>query len=134
MPEQAMLFHDSIYDAIGAVVQSMGGKKKVAPLLWPHLKTETAYTRLAHCLSDEFPEKLSPEEILFLARAGRESNCHAIIFYLAAECGYAQPTPIDPLNEADVLRREIRDGLSALNKMVERLERTESRAGLRAAS
>jgi hypothetical protein len=133
MPEQAALFHDSIYDAVGAVVSALGGKKKMATQLWPHLKPETAYTRLAHCLSDEFPEKLSPEELLFLARAGREAGCHSIMAYLAGECGYAPPEPVDPVSEADALRREIRDGLAALNRMYERLERTEVRAGLRVA-
>lgn len=134
MPEQAHLFHDSIYDAVGAVVSGLGGKKKVATQLWPHLKPETAYTRLAHCLSDEFPEKLSPEELLFLARAGREAGCHSIMAYLASECGYAPPQPVDPLDEAEALRREIRDGLAALNRKVDRLERAEGKVGLRAAS
>lgn len=133
MPEQAALFHDSIHDAVGAVVAALGGKKKVATKLWPHLKPETAYTRLAHCLSEEFPEKLAPEELLFLARAGREVGCHSVMSYLAAECGYAPPQPVDPTSEAESLRREIRDGLAALNRMCERLEKTEIRAGLRMA-
>lgn len=134
MPEQAHLFHDSIYDAIGAVVSALRGKKEVASLLWPHLKEQTAYTRLSHCLSDEFPEKLSPEELLFLARKGREIGCHAIAAYISSECDYAPPQPIDPQNEAEILRREIRDGLADLNRKVDRLERAEMKAGLRAAS
>jgi hypothetical protein len=131
MPEQPSLFHDSIHDAVGAVVNALGGKKKIAPLLWPHLKPETAYTRLAHCLSEEFPEKLAPEEVLFLARKGREAGCHAILAYMALECGYAPPVPVDPLDEADALRRDIRDSLLALNRKVERLDRVEARANLR---
>lgn len=133
MPEQAALFHDSIHDAVGAVVAALGGKKKVATQLWPHLKPETAYTRLAHCLSEEFPEKLAPEELLFLARAGRESGSHALTAYWNQEAGYAAPVPIDPLDESEALRRDIRDGLAKLNRMCERLERTEVRAGLRVA-
>lgn len=134
MPEQTVLWYDSIQDAIGAVVQSLGGKKKVAPKLWPHVKPETAYTRLAHCLSDEFPEKLSPEELLFLITEGRQAGCHAILMYLSQEGGYAPPAPIDPLDETDQLRRDIRDGLVKLNRMYERLERAEVKAGVRAVS
>lgn len=133
MPDQQSLFFDSIYDAIGAAVSALGGKKKVAPLLWPHLKTETAYTRLAHCLSDEFPEKLSPEELKFLIQQGRQVGCHAIMAYLSAEGGYVPPQPADPVSEADELRREIRDGVAKLNRMMERLERAEVKAGLRVA-
>lgn len=132
MPEQAVLFYDSIQDAIGAVVQALGGKKKVAPRLWPHVKPETAYTRLAHCLSDEFPEKLSPEELLFLITEGRQIGCHAILTYLSQEGGYAPPVPVDPLDETDQLRRDIRDGLTKLNRMCERLERVEVKANVKA--
>lgn len=126
MPEQTNLFHDSIHDAVGAVISALGGRKKVGLLLWPHLKPETAYTRLAHCLSDEFPEKLAPEEVLFLVKKGREIGSHAIMSYLSMEGGYAPPVTVDPLNEADSLRREIRDSLSALNRKVERLDRLET--------
>lgn len=131
MPEQTALFHDSIHDAVAAVVQALGGKKKVAIQLWPRLKPETAYTRLAHCLSDEFPEKLSPEELLFLISQGRQIGCHAIMAYLSLEGGYAPPSPVDPLDEAESLRREIRDELAALNRRFERLERAELKAGVR---
>jgi hypothetical protein len=131
MPEQQPLFYDSIHDAVGTVVAALGGKKKVGPLIWPHLKPETAYTRLAHCLSEEFPEKLAPEEILFLARTGREVGCHAIAAYLLMECGYAPPVPVDPLDETAELRREIRDGIVTITKMFERLERLEVKAGVR---
>ncbi len=132
MPEQQPLFYDSVQDAIGTVVAALGGKKKVGPLLWPHLKAETAYTRLAHCLSEEFPEKLAPEEMLFLARQGREAGCHAILAYLSMECGYAPPVAIDPLDEKEALRRDIRDQLAELNRKLSRLERVETRDNVRA--
>jgi hypothetical protein len=132
MPEQQALFFDSIHDAVGSVVSALGGKKAVGPLLWPHLKEQTAYTRLAHCLSDEFAEKLAPEEILFLARKGREVGCHAILAYLSMECGYAPPVPIDPLDETTALRREIRDQMAELNRKLSRLERIETQATVRA--
>lgn len=132
MPEQQVLFFESIHDAVGSVIVALGGKKKVAPLLWPHVSIGTAVTRLSHCLSEEFPEKLAPEEILFLARKGREVGCHAIVAYLSMECGYGPPVPIDPLDEGEQLRREIRDGLTRLNQQMARLERVEVRAGVRA--
>lgn len=131
MPEQGALFYESIYDAVGAVVQAMGGKKKVATLLWPRMRPESAYTRLAHCLSDEFPEKLSPEELLFLISSGRQIGCHAIMTYLSSEGGYAPPITVEPQDEADALRREIRDGLAALNRRFERLERVEVKSGVK---
>lgn len=126
MPSQTALFHESIHDAVGALVQALGGKKKVGPLLWPHIKPETAYTRLAHCLSDEFPEKLAPEEMLFLIKKGHEIGEHSIMAYLCTEGGYAPPVPVSPMDEASELRREIRDSLSDLNRRMARLERIET--------
>lgn len=132
MPEQTVLFHDSIQDAVGTVVRTLGGKKKVAPLLWPHVKAETAYTRLAHCLAEGYDEKLSPEELLFIAAKGREVGDHSIMQYLGASLGYAV-TPLDPKDEGEELRREIRDGLALINRKFERLERTEAAQLMRVA-
>jgi hypothetical protein len=132
MPEQQPLFFDSIHDAVGSVVAALGGRKIVAPLIWPHVKPETAYTRLQHCLSEDYPEKLAPEEILFLARKGREIGCHAILAYLSMECGYSPPIPIDPLDETTALRREIRDQMAELNRKLSRLERIETQTSVRA--
>jgi hypothetical protein len=131
MPEQAALFYDSIHDAVGTVINAAGGKKKIAGELWPHMKVSTRETRIAHCLSDEYPEKFSPEEMGYLRRLGREIGCHAIAEYEASEAGYAAPQPVNPVDEAEALRRDIRDSLAALNRKVERLERTESRTNLR---
>lgn len=99
MSEQVPLWHDSIEDAIGTAVQSLGGSKKVAELLWPVLarnKPQTAYTRLRHSLNPEKSEKLDPDEVLTIARAAALVGEHSIMQYMARDLGYEiSPLPLD---------------------------------------
>lgn len=127
MGNQQSLFHDSVHDAAGAVILSLGGKKHVAQLLWPHLKPESAYTRLAHCLSEDDQQKFSIQELMFLMREGRKIGDHSLVAYVNQDAGYGPPVPVDPVDEAEQLRRDIRDELASLNKRMARLERIESR-------
>ena len=121
MSEQPSLFLDSICDAIGCAVQTIGGAKKASALLWPAMKAETAYTRLRHCLADEFPEKLSPDEVLLLARHARNLGDHSIMQYLAVCLDYE----IRPTNPDEAKARAKRARKLALIAELARLEEGE---------
>lgn len=119
MPEQVALFHDCFCDAIGSAVQAIGGAKRASALLWPAMKPETAYTRLRHCLGEEFPEKLSPDEVLLLARHARTAGDHSVMQYLALELGY-EVRPYDP-DEAKARAKKARKAalLAELSRLME---------------
>ncbi len=119
MNGQTVLFHDSIFDAIGCAVQAIGGAKRAAALLWPSMKPETAYTRLRHCLTEEFPEKLAPDEVMLLMRRARDAGDHSIIQYLGLELGY-EVRPFDP-NEAKARAKKARKTalLAELSRLME---------------
>lgn len=117
MSEQTSLFLDSFYDAIGCAVQAIGGAKKAAALLWPAMKPESGYARLRHCLSDEFPEKLSPDEVLLIARHARAIGDHSVMQYLAADLGYE----LRPLNPDEAKARAKRARKAALLAELSRL-------------
>lgn len=121
MAEQVPLWHDSIEDAIGTAVQALGGAKVVAAHLWPVLarsKPETAYTRLRHSLNPEKPEKLSPDELVTVARLAVEIGEHSIGKYLARELGYELKT----LPPGDAKKRAKRARRLALLEELQRLE------------
>lgn len=99
--DQPSLFHDSIYDAIKAVVQAAGGNKKVGPMLRP-TKAEPA-NWLRDCLNEGRREKLDPEDMAFLRKLGRDIGCHAITHHEAQQAGYEQPTPLDNEERARTL-------------------------------
>jgi hypothetical protein len=90
---QPRLFYDSLEDAMREVIAACDGPKAVGAILWPAKSADAARTRLLDCLNHERPEKLAPEEILMLARLGRDRACHAIIEFICMDTGYAPPSP-----------------------------------------
>lgn len=117
------LFYDSFEDAVKHVVAVLGGNKEAGHLLWPSKSPEAARTRLLDCLNPKEPDKLAPDEIVALARAGRDAGCHAIVHFLCAESGYSQPNPIAPSDEAADLERQAIAAVQSLDGIVRRLER-----------
>lgn len=85
---QAELWHDTIFDALGAAVQAAGGAKKVAGKLWPALDSTSATARLRACLNPEHAQKLCPAEFLMLAKLARDVGDNSIMEFLARELGY----------------------------------------------
>lgn len=123
---QTALFHDSILDALGADIAALGGYKKVAAQLWPALTTDGA-TRLRNALNPEHAQKLCPLEVLKIKQLAVDAGSYATMNYEALLMGYRYVF-LDPKDEAEDLRREIRDSLAALTRKMERLERAEFRA------
>lgn len=119
------LFYDSFEDAVRHVVALLGGAKEAGHLLWPTKDANAARTRLLDCLNPKEPDKFAPDEIVALARAGRDAGCHAIIQYLCAEAGYSQPNPIAPDDEAADLQRQAIAAIGSLDGIVRRLERAQ---------
>lgn len=118
---QHALFHESIADAIRAVVQATGGMKAVGRLLWPEKSADAASKLLVDCLNDTRPERLNPEQVMFLARLGRERGCHAVMLYLARECGYSDPTPIEPEDEKAALQRQYIEAVKTMADIMRRV-------------
>lgn len=130
---QYALLHESITDALREVVQACGGPKKVGAMLWPELPIDQAAGKLRDCLNPDRREKLSPEQTVLLARMGREVGCHALMVFMARECGYADPSPIEPEDEVARLQREFVEATKALGALAARIEsvQTMSASGLR---
>jgi hypothetical protein len=122
---QPPLFVESITDALREVVRACGGAKVVGCKLWPEKAPDAAARTLADCLNDARAEKLSPDQVLLLARMGRERGCHAVLAFFAAECGYAQPVPIEPEDERAALQREYIEATKVLAHLAARIDRIE---------
>lgn len=93
---QTALWHDTIWDAIGAAVQAAGGVKKVAGRLWPSLDTTSAAARLRAALNPEHAQKLAPDELLLIGNLARESGDHSLMSFFARELAYKAPEPLEP--------------------------------------
>jgi len=127
--EQPALFHESIHDALRDCVRALGEPKVVGKAMRPEKSHDEARTWLLNCLNPDRPEKFDPEQILWILREGRKAGCHAAMAYIARECGYAEPQPIEPEDERAALQRQYIEAVKTLANISTRIERV----GLRAA-
>jgi hypothetical protein len=120
---QPSLFLESFTDALREAVRACGGSKLVGAKLWPEKAPDAAARLLQDCLNDTRAEKLSPDQVLLLTRMGRERGCHAVMAFLAIECGYAPPQPVEPEDERAALQREYIEAVKVLAHLSTRIER-----------
>lgn len=121
------LFYETVDDAAKVVVLALGGPKEVGEKLWPALKSSKQ--RVHDCLNPAREEKFSPEELIKLARWGRDIGCHALTNFFNSEAGYAPPVPISPADEKAELERNTIEAVGYLRRLVERAEALYGRKG-----
>ena len=114
---------ESFNDALVECVKACGGSKVVGVALWPAKGVEAAQRQLLACLNPDRAEKLGPDEVLMVFRMARQRGCHVGMQFLAAELSYSEPSPIEPKDEADELRRQFIESTRTLSKLAERIER-----------
>ena len=119
---QNALFHDRIEDAIDEVCRAAGGRKKVACELWPDKPQRDAHNLLDACLNQERRERLTPSQLLFIARKGREAGCHALMNFFDHECGY-ESRPVDREAQRDRVVEVISESTKMLAAVLATLER-----------
>jgi hypothetical protein len=122
---QSSLFHDTIYDALGADIAASGGFKVVAGRLWP--SDSSGATKLRNSINPDQPHKLCPDEVLQIKRLAYEHGSTATVDYEAQQLGY-ECNWIEPEAEAAKLDREIRDLLETVNRKLDRKAKAEDRS------
>jgi hypothetical protein len=105
MEQQDVLFHERIEDAMLAVIDRCGGRKRFAAEMFPDRSVADAHHHLNACLNPEKRERFNPDQLLYIARRGREVGCHAVLMFMARELGYCDPVPIEPEDERAALQR-----------------------------
>lgn len=121
--DQTPLFHEDLNSALGYLISALGGNKQVGAALWPSMSPEKAGRKLADCLNDNHQQKFSPDDIVWLLSEGRKAGVHSVMAYLCQECGYSDPQPIEPENEAAELQRQFIQGVSTLGAILKRAEK-----------
>lgn len=106
-------------------VKASGGSKVVGGKLWPELPIDHAQRKLLACLNDERPERLTPDQTIFVMRLAREAGCHAGVNFICTALGYTIPNPIDHKDEAAELKRQFIAATTSLLAMAEKIERLE---------
>lgn len=123
-------FFESINEALQSAVTSLGGFKKVGPLLRPELSIDQAAGWLRDCLNPSRREKLSPEQVLLIVREANRAGMHAAMNFIAFDCGY-KATPVAPQTQEAELQQKFVDaveGLTAIQSQLQRVQRLRSAA------
>lgn len=119
--EPARPVADEFEDALRSCCEAVG-VKQMAHELWPERSPADGAKTLSRCLDLDRPEKLSAGQIALILRRARENGCHVGMAYLTRQCGYADPTPVDPEDEKARLAREFVQAVDLQSKLIKRLE------------
>ena len=124
------LYEDEL-EAARDAVKHLGGMKKVGPMIWPDKSPDSAARHLSDCLNTSRSERLSPSQLLMLMRMARSVDFHGLAAYMLREAGYAQPVPVAPALEAELIANRIESMIGEVTSLAERFERIQqqSRAG-----
>lgn len=124
--QQQELWHDTLEDALRSCVEALGGSKKVGSELWPSKPVADAGRLVNHCLDPDRPEKMALAEIVMLLKMARTADCHVGMAFLAGECGYQEPVPVEPDDEKARLQREYVKAVKALDQISKRMKKVEA--------
>ncbi|CUR48466.1 hypothetical protein BN2364_4025 [Alloalcanivorax xenomutans] len=122
--EQATLFHEDVFEALRTDILMLGGPKVVGAMLKPEADPQAAGRWLSDCLNTAKAEKLGLEQMIFIMRRAREKGSSAAMFFIADECGFSRPAPLEPEDERAKLQRayvEATQNLARIAKQAERL-------------
>lgn len=112
---------ESLADAVAEVAKVLGGKKKLALMVWP-AKGDSSHSHLLDCLNPDRPHKLSPDELVRIARLGREQGCDAVVRFFCQESGYEVPKAKNVDELRTELQTRIAEGLEYLKANMQRLD------------
>mgnify|MGYP003421224960 FL=1 len=131
---QMSLHHESMADALREVIQAVGGPKAVGERMFPDMPIDHAASRIRDCLNHDRRDRFTPDQVMMILRMGHQCGCHSGMVFIARELGYAEPVPVEPEDEVARLQREFVEASKSLMTMANKIERMQSRVGLKTAA
>lgn len=125
---QQALWHETPEEALRALVDALGGPKAVGSAMFPEKTLEDARRLVLKWCDPDRIEKPGLDQLLLLLRKGREHGCHVFAAFLMSQSGYAEPTPVEPKDEAAELQRAFIRSVAEQKALLERLQRVQVRA------
>lgn len=129
--DQLNMFFEDIYAALGTDIQALGGNKKVGSQLWPEKSPDKAGELLANCLNRTRPEKLDPEQVVYIITQARQIHSSAAIWHICEQSDYERPQPLEPIDEMAKLQREFIQAAKAQAVMLEKIQHMSALGNLR---
>jgi hypothetical protein len=121
--DQQALFHEDVYEALRTDIMACGGMKQVGAALYPEKLVDKASELLNNCLNITRPEKLSPEQVLFIKRLAKQHGSFAVVMFECDEIGLTHPAPIEPEDQKAILQREFIAAIDKLDRLKSQMGR-----------
>lgn len=122
---QTKLFYDDEYEALNLMISdSNKSHKEVAGYLYPHLKPDSAYTRLKNCLNPEKDERLTFGQII---AAMKFCECYHPLMFACDDTLHARPDRKAPKDEEVKLVQAINGAADVMQKAMRQLENLRSK-------
>lgn len=118
------LWNDTLESALTDVLRGIYGRgwqKKAAAEMFPTEDPIAKGDWLDKALDPQRPEKLALCDLIWILKRGREYGLHAAMFFLADECDYTRPTPIDPADKRAEQEREFNQSVTKLLQLAQRM-------------
>lgn len=125
---QQSLWHEEPEEAMRALIDALGGPKKIGMELYPDKPMEEARRLVLKWCDPDRHEKPSLTQLLFLMRKGRDAGCHVFASFLLTQSGYDEPRAVEPQDEAAELQRAFIKSVEQQKALLERLQRVQVRA------
>ena len=104
-------------------VKAAGGSKVMGGKLWPEKTVDAAQRHLLNCLQEGRAERLTPEQVLYIAAQARDAGCHAYMAFCAQRLHYAPPLPREPQQELAELQRAFVEAVAQQARMADQIQK-----------
>ena len=121
--DQEDLFLEDEFEALKVDISRLGGMKVVGHALFPDKKPDKAGEHLSACVLHDRREKLDYSQILWIKAEARKVGSFAAQRYENQFCGFAEPQPIEPEDEAAALMRDFNNSVKMQREILSRMER-----------
>lgn len=126
--DQQTLWHEYPEDALRALVDALGGPKRVGAALFPDILLDDA-RRAVDAWSDRSrKEKPALSQLMWLLEQGRRAGCHVLMHFLADRAGYETSEPINPKDVDAMLQRAFIDAVGRLEAIQAEMKRNRIRS------
>ena len=121
--DQEELFLEDEFEALKVDIARLGGMKVVGHALFPDKQPGKAGEYLGACLQHGRREKLDYSQILWIKVEARKVGSYAAQLYENRLCGFADPVPVEPEDEAAALMRDFNNSVKMHRAILTRMER-----------
>ena len=125
------LFIESREEAVAALAQRIGGKKKLASLMYPALPVDQAHRMLLAKLDEGRREVLSADDWDRICVVGREHDCHVAKWWQDDRCGYQRTNPTEPIDHDEQLVERIERAAEIFSKAMDVYNRRQAAKALK---